>query len=44
MAEFGNKEKMLEACQMQIEENNDFKLVPIMNKGDEEIRNKTMVI
>jgi hypothetical protein len=44
MAEFGNKEKMLEACQMQIEENNDFRLEPIMNKGDEEIRNKTMVI
>ena len=44
MAEFGNKEKMLEACQMQIEENNDFRLKPIINKGDEEIRNKTLII
>src|SRR5436190_2931362 len=40
MAEFSNKEKMIEACQMQIEENNDFRLEPIMNKGDKEIRNK----
>jgi RNA recognition motif-containing protein len=44
MAEFGDKDTMEEACKMQIEENSDFKLKPLLNRGDDEIRNRTLVI
>ena len=44
MAEFGDKDTMEEACKMQIEENSEFRLKPLLNRGDDEIRNRTLVI
>ena len=44
MAEFGSKEQMLMACTKVIEENNEFTLTPIVNRGDEEIKNKTIIV
>ena len=44
MTEFESKEKMEEVCTKQIEEENDFKLEQILNRGDNEIKNKMMII
>ena len=44
MVEFGTKEKMQEACTRIIEKDNEFKLEPIQNRGDDEIKNKTMIV
>src|SRR6266516_1217374 len=41
MAEFGKKERMLQACELQLEKDNEFKLEPLYNRGDDEIKNKT---
>ena len=39
IAEFGSKESRDEACQIQIEDNNEFRLEAIENKRDEDFRN-----
>src|SRR5215204_6233927 len=44
MVEFNNKEAMDEACKITIEENSDFILQPLINRVDDEIKNRTMVI
>ena len=44
MAEFGKKERMLQACEVQLEEDNEFKLEPLYNRGDDEIKNKTLIV
>src|SRR3989440_11268882 len=44
MAEFGKKECMLQACELQLEKDNEFKLEPIYNSGDDEIKNKTLIV
>src|SRR3990170_8135469 len=40
MAEFGKKERMLQACDLQLEKDNEFKLEP----GDDEIKNRTLIV
>jgi hypothetical protein len=42
--EFGKKESMLEACQRQLENNNDYKLQPTLNFGDEEVLNRSIIV
>ena len=44
MAEFGKKERMLQACELQLEKDNEFKLEPLYNKGNDEIKNKTLIV
>ena len=44
LAEFGSKESRDEACKIQIEENNEFKLESIENKGDDDFRNRSMTL
>ena len=44
MAEFGKKERMLQACELQLENDNEFKLEPLYNRGDDEIKNKTLIV
>jgi hypothetical protein len=44
MAEFGSKEAMELACTKTIESENEFKLKSIINRGDDEIKNKTIVV
>ena len=44
MVEFGTKEKAEQACERQIEENNEIKLHLLRNKGDTEVRNRMMVV
>ena len=44
MAEFGKKEHMMQACTIQLEENNEFKLEPLFNRGDDEIKNRTLIV
>ena len=43
-ATFGRKDAMEKACDIKLFEDNDFKLNPIQNRGDEEVRDKTVVI
>ena len=44
MAEFGKKERMLQACELQLEKDNEFKLEFLYNRGDDEIKNKTLIV
>src|SRR2546423_1671608 len=44
MAEFGKKERMLQAYELQLEKDNEFKLEPLYNRGDDEIKNKTLIV
>ena len=44
MAEFEKKERMLQACELQLEKDNEFKLEPLYNRGDDEIKNKTLIV
>jgi RNA recognition motif. (a.k.a. RRM, RBD, or RNP domain) len=44
MVEFGSKEHMEEACKRKIDENSEFVLQSIQNRGDDEIKNRTVVI
>lgn len=41
---FGKKESMEKACEVELFEDNDFKLAPIQNRGDEEMKERTVVI
>ena len=43
-AEFGNKSKMQEACDREIEQGNDYRLQPTLNYGDEEVKNRTLIV
>ena len=43
-AEFGNKLKMQEACDREIESENDYRLQPTLNYGDEKVKNRTLII
>lgn len=43
-AEFGNKLKMQEACDREIETGNDYRLQPTLNYGDEEVKNRTLIV
>jgi RNA recognition motif-containing protein len=43
-AVFGKKSSMEEACKISLFEDNDFHLEPIQNRGDEEVRDKTVVV
>src|SRR6266516_2063059 len=42
--EFGKKESMLEACKRQLEADNDYKLQPTLNSGDEEVQNHSLIV
>src|SRR2546429_5846229 len=44
MAEFKKKERMLQACELQLEKDNEFKLEPLYNRGDDKIKNKTLIV
>jgi hypothetical protein len=44
MAEFGKKECILQACEVQLEKDNEFKLESLYNRGDDEIKNKTLIV
>ena len=43
-AEFGNKETMLAACNRQIELNSDYKLQPTLNYGDDDVKDRTLIV
>src|SRR5688572_6721903 len=43
-AEFGNKSKMMEACAREIETGNEYRLQPTLNYGDEEVKNRTLIV
>ena len=43
-ATFGQKEAMLAACDIALFEDNDFQLKPINNRGDDETKDRTVVI
>ena len=43
-AEFGNKSKMQEAYDREIEQGNDYRLQPILNYKDEEVKNRTLIV
>jgi len=42
--QFGKKERMLQACELRLEKDNEFKLEPLYNRGDDEIKNKTLIV
>src|SRR5579864_9258694 len=44
VAEFGSIDSREEACTIILEENNEFKLAAIENKGDDEFRNRSMTL
>ena len=44
MAKFEKKERMLQVCELQLEKDNEFKLEPLYNRGDNEIKNKTLIV
>jgi len=44
IAEFGKKERMMQAYTIQLEENNEFKLEPLFNRGDDEIKNRILIV
>ncbi len=44
LAEFGDKTTMETACTRCIEEGSEFKLSSILNRGDDEIKNRTLVV
>ena len=44
MAEFGKKKYMMQAYTIQLEENNEFKLKPLFNRKDNEIKNRTLIV
>ena len=44
MAEFGCKEAMESACNLQLEKENDHKLEGLHNRGDQEIKEKTLIM
>lgn len=44
LAEFGDKATMEIACTRYIEEGNEFRLTSILNRGDDEIKNRTLVV
>src|SRR5215471_9770080 len=41
---FDGKQNMLDACEREIFEGNDHKLTPLYNRGDDEIKKRTLVI
>lgn len=41
---FDDKQNMLDACEKTLFDGNDYKLTPLINRGDEEIKNRTLVI
>src|SRR5215213_17898 len=43
-AVYGKKDSMLAACEIKLFDDNDFQLFPIQNRGDEEVKDKTVVI
>src|SRR6185436_19471447 len=43
IAEFGKKERMLQACELQLKKDNEFKLEPLYNREDNEIKNKILI-
>jgi hypothetical protein len=44
MAEFGCKEAMENACTLQLENDNDHKLEGLNNRGDQETKDKTLIV
>jgi len=44
LVEFGDKATMEIACTREIEKGNEFKLTSILNRGDDEIKNRTLVV
>ena len=40
MAEFGKKEYMLQACELQLEKDNEFKLKPLYNRETMKLKTK----
>ena len=41
---FDDKQKMLDASEKTLFDGNDYKLTPLINRGDDEIKNRTLVI